>query len=73
MIPKVGALGGQFKIIYQAQLEVFLCTFGAFVLGGTEIPLCGGSTLQAAAEQIELSLWPLSYRSRSFFLKSGMV
>ena len=54
MIPKVGALGGHFKIVSQALLEVLLGPFCAFVLGGTEIPLCGGSTLEATAEQIEL-------------------
>ena len=54
LIPKVGALGGHFEIVSQALLEVLLGPFCSFILGGTEIPLCGGSTLDAIVEQIEL-------------------
>ena len=54
LISKVGALGGHFEIVSQALLEVLLSLFRAFVLGGTKIPLCGDSTLQAAVEQIKL-------------------
>ncbi len=54
LIPKVGELGGHFEIVSHTLSEVFLGTFCAFILCGTEIPLCGSSTLQAAAEQIKL-------------------
>ena len=54
LIPKVCALGSHFEIISQALLEVLPGPFCALVLGGTEIPLCGGCTLDATAEQIKL-------------------
>jgi hypothetical protein len=54
LIPKVGALCGHFEIVSQALLEVLLGPFHAFVLDGTEIRLCGGSTLEATTEHIEL-------------------
>jgi hypothetical protein len=57
LIPKVGALGGHFEIVFQTLLEVLLGPFCAFVLGGTEIPLCGGSTLEATTEQIKLLVY----------------
>ncbi len=54
LISKVGALGGHFEIVSQALLEVLLSPFHAFVFGGTEIPLCGSSALQATTKQIKL-------------------
>ena len=54
LIPKVGALGSHFEIVSQALLGVLLGLFCSFILGSTKIPLCGSSTLQATAKQIEL-------------------
>ena len=40
--------------MHYALLEVLLSPFRAFILGGTEISLIGGSTLEANSDQIEL-------------------